>query len=85
MAGNLNDADTEWGRAIDKPEAPILCNQHARSDDDGVDAPTLNDKVDVAICGGGLAGLAVAIGLITKQPDLNVKVYERSPELRSKS
>lgn len=39
---------------------------------------TSQRTIDVAIVGGGLAGLAMAIGLTKRHPMLNVKVYERA-------
>jgi len=70
------EADTEWGRAIEKPVVP---------EKDGRQSNTADETVDIAIVGGGLVGLAVAIGLLKKIPHLNIKIYERAPELRSQS
>jgi NADPH-dependent 2,4-dienoyl-CoA reductase/sulfur reductase-like enzyme len=69
------DNDTEWGRALERPV-----------DTDGEARPgntTSIEHVQVAVVGGGLAGLAVAIGL--SRQGFDVKVYERAPELRSRS
>lgn len=40
-----------------------------------------DDKITVAIAGGGIAGLALAAGLI-KQPHVTVRVYESVPQYR---
>lgn len=74
----IDQANTteEWGRAIEKPVAPEY-----ESNSELV----VGETVDVAIVGGGLVGLAVAIGLRKKTPQLNIKVYERAPELRNQS
>ena len=78
---NVSEADTEWGRALERKRA---------DDSHGNDAHVVDaqqeETVEIAIVGGGLAGLAVAIGLhragISKD---SVKVYERAPRLRSSS
>ena len=67
------DNDTEWGRALERP-----VDADPRPDNN-----TSIEHVQVAVVGGGLAGLAVAIGL--SRHGFDVKVYERAPELRSQS
>ncbi|ETS74632.1 hypothetical protein PFICI_13116 [Pestalotiopsis fici W106-1] len=44
-------------------------------------APLVKDKINVAIAGGGIAGLALAVGLV-KQPHVEVRVYESVPQYR---
>lgn len=76
---NINDnEDTEWGRAIEKQTA-ASCPTTTTT--------TVDDEVDIAIVGGGLVGLAVAIGLqsSSNSNNNNVKIYERSQQLRSNS
>ena len=41
------------------------------------------ERVDVAIVGGGPCGLAIAVGLRNAAPDLKVAVLERADELRA--
>jgi 2-polyprenyl-6-methoxyphenol hydroxylase-like FAD-dependent oxidoreductase len=86
---NDSSADTEWGRAIEKPKAAAV---FGKDDDEeetlrSVVEDEEDDSVDIAIVGGGLVGLAVAIGLRnnTTTSKFRVKVYEQAPELRSKS
>lgn len=67
-----SETDVEWGRSI-LPSVPSYS-------DDGDGKET---EVEVAIVGGGLAGLAVAIGL--HRAKIPCRVYERAPELRSVS
>lgn len=69
------DEDTEWGRALERP--PDV------DDTDSCQQETDHEDVDVAIVGGGLVGLAVAIGLLRN--GISCKIYERAPELRSVS
>lgn len=40
--------------------------------------PSAEKKIDVAIIGGGIGGLCLALGLL-KQPHLDVQVYEAAP------
>ncbi len=70
--------DTAWGEI--------------RIDDDKIDSSsdidvTTNhetvEEIDIAIVGGGLVGLSLAIGLT--RAGINCKVYERAPQLRSVS
>ena len=72
-------ADTEWGRAVEKPAA---ISDETRKDD-SISISDESSTIEVAIVGGGLAGLAVAIGLHRKK--IPCKVYERAPVLRSTS
>jgi salicylate hydroxylase len=84
MAATVNDEDTEWGRAMEQqPSLPkdAGCNSASRHDESKEE-----ESVEIAIIGGGLVGLAVAIGLVEKLGgDIRIKVYERAPQLRSSS
>jgi len=75
----VSDEDTDWGRAVERKELPG--GQKTCHD------PTASEiqNVDVAILGGGLAGLAVGIGLSRELPDINFVIYEKAPQLRSVS
>lgn len=44
-------------------------------------APPVKGKINVAVAGGGIAGLALAVGLV-KQPHVEVRVYESVPQYR---
>ena len=88
-------ADTEWGQAIAKPtDSLAVVDSSQIQDDDEEDVET----VDLAIVGGGLAGLAVAVGLQQLQTNHHndtttlghhnlqkIVIYERAPHLRSSS
>ena len=79
----LDPSDTEWGRAIDQPtEAKIQDPQKQQVD---IEDYSSYEHVDVAIVGGGLCGLLVAIGLARENPSLTTCVLERAPRLRSDS
>jgi salicylate hydroxylase len=86
MAATVNDEDTEWGRAM--KQQPILpndnrCNSALRHQESKEEQ---EESVEIAIIGGGLVGLAVAIGLVEKLGEnVVIKVYERAPQLRSSS
>lgn len=71
--------DTEWGRAVIPSPAKGLKAEEEDSHESCCD----EDNVDVAIVGGGLAGLVVAIGLL--RANINCVVFERAPQLRSTS
>ena len=71
----VQDEDTEWGRAIDQRKIPQPCQ-----DDSSM---KIDEDIDIAIIGGGIVGLAVAIGL--SNAGVACKVYERAPRLRSES
>jgi len=43
----------------------------------------MTDRFDVAVVGGGIVGLATALRLTEKRPDLRVAVLEKEPELAS--
>lgn len=66
--------DTEWGQAV-LPTASQIHLDNVREEEE--------ESVEVAIIGGGLAGLATAIGL--HRANIPCKVYERAPQLRSNS
>lgn len=74
---NPHPADTEWGRALDSQEVNHRWTTIPDQD------KSWNEEVDIAIVGGGLAGLAAAIGLTRNLPESKIRVYERSPKLRS--
>lgn len=81
MTGSMaaqDSKDTEWGRAIYQDStSDTTCDANIETD---------LEQVDVAIIGGGLVGLALAIGLSRKTMGrLVIKVYERAPQLRSVS
>ena len=72
----IDDRDTEWGRVVEEkqPERKRVCPSGAEPD----------EFVEIAIIGGGLVGLAVALGL--QQRNIGpFKIYERAPQLRSQS
>jgi salicylate hydroxylase len=73
------DEDTDWGRAVERKD--LSARQKTCHD------PAVSEiqNVDVAIIGGGLAGIAVGIGLSREVPDVTFKVYEKAPQLRSVS
>ncbi|KAF5622937.1 monooxygenase FAD-binding protein [Fusarium sp. NRRL 52700] len=48
---------------------------------ESVDREKESPKLEVAIAGGGIAGLITAIALL-KHPNVNVQVYERAPEFK---
>ncbi|KAL7568139.1 hypothetical protein ACA910_019532 [Epithemia clementina (nom. ined.)] len=104
---NPNVVNTDWGCAIPRPEhhdnvggrgSRELNDQNpsavaAATAGASAASVTTEEQVDIAIVGGGLVGLAVAVGLTTQQQQqqqddknlLVVRVYERAPELRSVS
>jgi hypothetical protein len=53
---DTSDAGTDWGRAVEKP---LVCS----ADGSCATSEQVTSRVNVAIVGGGLIGLAVAIGL----------------------
>jgi len=75
---SVNDFDADYGQ---------LPPSHSSSTDPlpqtNSDQSAVTEETTVAICGGGLAGLAVAIGL--ERNGIKCRVYERSPQLRSAS
>lgn len=72
MASNT---DTEWGQAV----MPV---PHSTPDGDCTEEKE-EEILEVAVIGGGLAGLATAIGL--HRAGIPFKVYERASRLRSNS
>jgi salicylate hydroxylase len=72
---SMSDADTDWGRAVGKP---LVSGADASSS--CTPSEQVTSRVNVALVGGGLVGLAVAIGLDRK--GIDAMVYERSPQLR---
>lgn len=73
------EEDTEWGRAISSTPDTATASRT-------VSCPAnIEQEVDVAIIGGGLVGLALAIGLSRTSNGLSIKVFERAPQLRSVS
>ena len=99
MSPPPSTADTKWGQAIAKPTDSLVVQDSSRiqDDDDEEDVET----VDLAIVGGGLAGLAAAVGLQQLQTNHHndtttsttlgnhylkrIVIYERAPHLRSSS
>jgi len=79
----VNEEDTEWGRAIQSPKNEACEIDFDKNKGDVKEYDNIEEDVDVAIVGGGLAGLAVAIGL--SRNGISCKIYERSPVLRSLS
>jgi salicylate hydroxylase len=73
-----NDEDTAWGRAVEKPQDIHTSDKNCKASSS---LPV--EEVEVAVVGGGLVGLAVAIGL--SRQGISCKVYERAPQLRSVS
>lgn len=73
-SGPVPDEDTDWGRSV----LPTLRSPFP-SAEDSIEEGT----VEAAIVGVGLAGLAVAFGLILS--NIPCKVFERAPQLRSNS
>jgi hypothetical protein len=80
-----NEDDTEWGQAIQEP--PVAVQSSVKDSHILCQARTVDESVEIAIIGGGLIGLAVAIGLVERKlVDVKrIKVYERAPQLRSSS
>lgn len=74
---NVNDFDGDYGRlpshSTSSGSPPEQTDSHS----------VVMEETEVAICGGGLAGLAVAIGL--ERHGIEYRVYERAPQLRSVS
>lgn len=68
-----SETDVEWGRSV-LPAVPSYSDNNSESKE---------TEIEVAIVGGGLAGLAAAIGLY--HAGIPCRVYERAPELRSVS
>jgi salicylate hydroxylase len=75
---NVVATDTEWGQASLPFHGTFLSN--TETDENNIPA---EEVVEIAIVGGGLAGLAVAIGL--NRAGISCKVYEHAPQLRSSS
>jgi len=83
-----SEADTEWGRAIDDvAHDPRLHYDQGEEDQSSYNkhrpSEQVDDETEIAIVGGGLVGLATAIGLSKR--GIPCKVYERAPKLRSVS
>jgi salicylate hydroxylase len=74
--------DTEWGQAS-LPFGGTIFTHAVNDDSKNVAVVVEEEDVEIAIVGGGLAGLAVAIGLT--RAGISCKVYERAPQLRSNS
>lgn len=72
---------TAWGEIRQQHSSPSNQNQIPAPESGKCMAP--EEEVDVAIVGGGLVGLALAIGLT--RAGINCAVYERAPQLRSVS
>lgn len=75
---SVNDFDADYGRlppSHSSSTVPISQTSNNQS--------AVTEETTVAICGGGLAGLAVAIGL--ERNGIKCRVYERAPQLRSAS
>ena len=74
--------DTAWGEIrTDTPSStPGLPSSQESQSTEGVGEV---EEIDIAIVGGGLTGLSLAIGLT--RAGISCKVYERAPKLRSVS
>ena len=75
--------DTEWGQIREEH-----CDSGTKPKQSIVDNPLISgdekvEDVDIAIVGGGLVGLSLAIGLT--RGGISCRVYERAPRLRSVS
>ncbi|KAL3907568.1 MAG: hypothetical protein SGARI_003475, partial [Bacillariaceae sp.] len=80
LESDKDATDTEWGRAT-LPSQRKFDHDAATCGDTTTEIE--EEPVEVAIIGGGLAGLAVAIGLM--RTDIPCRIYERAPGLRSNS
>ena len=63
--------DTEWGQTDHTKTTPISSKQIGEED----------ETVEIAIIGGGLAGLALAVGL--SRAKIPFRLYEKAPKLRT--
>lgn len=77
-SSTADPTDTEWGTLpTHSPQSQECQSSEVEASEEQV--------VQVAVIGGGIAGLAVAVGLHHQQPALDVRVYERAPTLRDAS
>lgn len=40
----------------------------------------IKDRIDIAIVGGGISGLCLALGILNQAPDINIHIYEAAPK-----
>ena len=77
---DINEYDAEYGR-LRSPSGDGQRKKHEKEEASSSIEP--DEATTIAICGGGLAGLAVALGL--ERRGISCRVYERAPRLRSLS
>jgi salicylate hydroxylase len=80
---NILTTDSEWGQASLPFGRTVLTGTDADTDLENDIREDQEEEVEIAIVGGGLAGLAVAIGLT--RAGISCKVYERASQLRRNS